>query len=40
MYKTILTMMNMSKSDNNLRQQADTNVFGIVWDDNRHLNNT
>jgi len=39
MYETILTMMNMSKSDNNLRQQAYTNVFGIVWDDNRHLNN-
>ncbi len=39
MYKTTMTMTNMPNSDNNLQQRSDPNVFGIVWDDNRHLNN-
>ncbi len=39
MYKTTLNMTNTPNSDNNLQQQSDPNVFGIVWDDNRHINN-
>ncbi len=39
MYKTTMTMTNTPNSDNNLQQQSDPNVYGIVWDDNRHINN-
>ncbi len=34
-----MTMTNTPNSDNNLQQRSDPNVLGIVWDDNRHINN-
>ena len=37
MYNTTLTTMNRSSSNNDLRQ-ANNKTYGIVWDDDSHLN--